>query len=98
MSIGFGLSPFRRPGRRAWCCIAIFGRSPSQRQQIEVIEYTIVRDRQPGSTQKESVATPDRYPRAGGGRESGIAFSGAALRSGARRVEEYDQGPVANAC
>src|SRR6516164_11099461 len=47
MSIGFGLSPFRRPGRRVCCCIAIFGRSPSQRQRIKLTEYTIVLHEQP---------------------------------------------------
>src|SRR5215472_18651883 len=48
ISIGLGLSPFSRPGRRVCWCIAIFGRLPSQRQRSEMTNYTIVGSRSTG--------------------------------------------------
>jgi hypothetical protein len=55
ISIGFGLSPFWRPGRRVCWCIAIFGRLPSQRQRSEMTNYTIVGSR--------STAMPIAHPK-----------------------------------
>src|SRR6202035_2029243 len=54
-SIGLGLSPFWRPGRRVCWCIAIFGRLPSQRQRSEMTNYTIVESR--------STAMPIAHPK-----------------------------------
>src|SRR5439155_18758412 len=68
-SIGFGLSPLWRPGRRICWCIAIFGRLPSQKQQVEPLEYTIIRDQQPGYTENKQFL---RYANFGAGRSLGL--------------------------
>src|SRR6516162_6636764 len=94
MSIGFGLSPFRRPGRRVCCCIAIFGRSPSQRQRNEVVEYTIVRDEQP-TRLKEIVLTLDWYLLAG--RDAKQPSRKPHYDRECAEHKECDKGPVARA-
>src|SRR5271157_1708208 len=98
MSIGFGLSPFRRPGRRVCCCIAISGRSPSQRQQNHIIEYTIVRDEQPTRV-KEIVLTLDEYllPRRDAEQPSGQPLRKPQYDRERAEQKERDEGPVASA-
>ena len=83
-SIGLGLSPFWRPGRRVCWCIAIFGRLPSQRQRSEMTNYTILESR--------STAMPIAHPKLlgrarkapGAGRASGDPTLSAKREAAAR--------------
>src|SRR6516165_4046965 len=89
MSIGFGTSPFRRPGRRVCCCIAIFGRSPLRRELTKVTEYTIVRDEQPTRYERNR-SEPGLVPTAR--RERRTTLSGDETRQEANRAKAGQEG------